>query len=171
MPGWDEEFLAAHNAKMARLHSSRSQPSNPPIRAAAASAAPISPRGGRKKTPHLPDPSEDEIQKAAAAFLEIALPPPLRFLHIPNGGTRDYGEAAKLKAMGVKAGAADIMILGWRTFIWIEMKSRTGRLRPEQKEWRDWCHSIGAPWFLCRSVSDVAEALASLQIRLNGRLT
>ena len=158
MTTWDEDWLAGHKAKMAGLAQSPPQSNVIPIRAAASPAAQISPRGGSKSTPHLFDPSEDEIQIAAAAFLEIALPPPLRFLHIPNGGSRNAAEAGKLKAMGVKAGAADIMVLGFHPFIWIEMKSRTGRLRPEQKEWRDWCRSIGAPWFLCRSVEDVAEA-------------
>ncbi len=115
---------------------------------------------------------EDDLQEAVAEFLDMALLPPARWLHIPNGGTRDTKEAARLKAMGVKAGAADVMVLtGAGRFIWIELKSATGRLRPEQAQWRDWCQTIGAPWFLCRSLADVIEALTSCQVRLKGRLT
>jgi len=78
--------------------------------------------------------------------------------------------AALLKAFGVKKGAADVLILGWpASFIWIELKTATGTLTREQKDWRDWCRSIGAPWFLCRSLDDVIEALESLQIRLLAR--
>ncbi len=135
------------------------------------SSIPAPPTPAKRQRQHPQDPTEDEIQIAAMRFLDIALPSPLRAMHIPNGGSRNEFEAGKLKAMGVKAGAADILILGWRVFIWIELKSRTGKLRTEQAEWRDWCVAIGAPWFLCRSVEDVAEALESLQIRLIGRLT
>lgn len=157
---WDDAWLAQHQAKMAGLVA----PAAPP-------AKPEPKRGGRKISSLLRDPTEDEIQKAAAEYLELALPPPLRFMHIPNGGSRHPAEAAKLKGMGVQEGAADLLILGWpRSFIWIELKSRNGRLRTAQAEWRDWCRAIGAPWFLCRSVEDVADALESLQIRLIGRL-
>jgi len=154
--GWDDEWLRAHQARMAGT------PKSP---------VPAAPPAAKHKRAPGPNQHEDEIQKAAADFLRIALPPPLRFMHIPNGGSRHHAEAAKLKGMGVQEGAADILILGWRTFIWIEMKSANGRLRPAQRDWRDWCIGIGAPWFLCRSVEDVADALESLQIRLNGRLT
>jgi hypothetical protein len=51
----------------------------------------------------------------------------------------------------------------------IELKSATGSLSRPQRAWRDWCRAIGAPWFLCRSLDDVIEALESLQIRLRVR--
>ena len=32
----------------------------------------------------------------------------------------------------------------------IELKSSTGRWRPGQQEWRDWCREWGVPWLLLR---------------------
>ncbi|MGL4442993.1 MAG: VRR-NUC domain-containing protein [Alsobacter sp.] len=113
---------------------------------------------------------EQELQIAVAAFLDVALPTDWRWLHVPNGGWRTPAEASLMKAMGQKAGAADVLILPPAgRFIWIELKSPAGRLSDSQADWRDWCASIGAPWFLCRSLDDVIEALASLQIRLRAR--
>jgi hypothetical protein len=116
---------------------------------------------------------EQDLQRAVAEFLDLCLLPPARWLHIPNQvGTRDRYEAELLKAMGVKPGAADVLVLtGAGRFVWIELKSDAGRLSPAQQDWRDWCQSIGAPWFLCRSVADVVEALRSCQVRLRGALT
>lgn len=123
--------------------------------------------GASKRKPVVP---EEEIQVLVAAFLDRALPRDYRWLHIPNGGARSKREGGLFKAMGVKAGAADVLILTpVGKFIWIELKTATGRLRPGQEDWRDWCRSIGAPWFLCRSLDDVIEALESLQIRLRVR--
>jgi hypothetical protein len=111
-----------------------------------------------------------------ASFLDWALVPPARWLHIPNGGKRDAREAARLKGMGVKAGAADVLILSpsWKRdghweFVWIELKSATGSLSRDQKDWRDWCRSIGAPWFLCRSRDDVIAACEDAGVPLKAR--
>jgi hypothetical protein len=102
-----------------------------------------------------------------AEYLDWALPGDFRWLHIPNGEKRDPIIAAILKRMGVKQGAADVLILRpVGLFVWIELKSNTGSLSRPQREWRDWCRAIGAPWFLCRSLDDVIEALESLQISL-----
>lgn len=133
-------------------------------------AAPRGSPAGKPRTLSRDAPLETPLQIAAASYLDLALPEPLRALHIPNGELRHPAVAGKLKAMGVKEGAADLLILGFHPFIWIELKSAKGRLTQAQKDWRDWCRSIGAPWFLCRSLEDIAEALESLQIRLKVKL-
>lgn len=157
----DEAWLAAHNAKMART----------PLRVIDRDATPVAPGPqpvAKAKKPAIP---EEDIQILVAAFLDRALPADYRWLHIPNGGARSKREGGIFKAMGVKAGAADVLILTpVGKFIWIELKTATGRLRTEQEGWRDWCRAIGAPWFLCRSLDDVIEALESLQIRLRVRV-
>lgn len=72
--------------------------------------------------------------------------PFLKFIHaIPNGGHRHPAVAGKLKAEGVKRGIADICIpfpcghsfrlpTGCCPGAYIEMKSTTGRVSPEQAE-------------------------------------
>jgi hypothetical protein len=132
-----------------------------------AAPAPIEAKAEKKSTRQR---LEDELQKQVAGFLDWALPAGFRWLHVPNGGRRDPVVAAILKGFGVKPGAADVLILTPAgRFVWIELKSPTGQLSSEQQDWRDWCRAIGAPWFLCRSLDDVVEALTSLQIRLRVR--
>lgn len=117
---------------------------------------------------------EQALQKAQVAFLDWALMAPWRFLHIPNGGFRTPAEAGLMKALGQKEGAADLLFLGppglvaW-PFVWIENKAPKGRLSAAQEDWRDWCQSIGAPWFLCRSMDDLVAACADAGVPLRGR--
>ena len=57
--------------------------------------------------------------------------------HCPNGGYRQYREAVRLKAMGVKAGIPDVaMMIPAKGFhgLFIELKSEAGKLSAEQKE-------------------------------------
>jgi hypothetical protein len=52
--------------------------------------------------------SEDALQKSVAKYLDSI---GAFWYHCPNGGSRNGIEAAKLKAMGVKPGVPDCMIL------------------------------------------------------------
>lgn len=85
-----------------------------------------------------------EHQEQAALFkwaaLRQAAIPALRLMHaIPNGGHRHKAVAARLKREGVKAGIPDISLpvaRGGFHGLYIEMKTKGGRVQPEQKQWR-----------------------------------
>lgn len=59
--------------------------------------------------------------------------------HVPNGGSRNKAEAAKLKAQGVKPGVPDISLpvaRGGYHGLYIELKRRRGgRVSAEQSGW------------------------------------
>ena len=65
--------------------------------------------------------------------------PELKLLyHIPNGGRRNKGEAGRLKAEGVKAGAPDVCLPVARNGFhgaYIELKKQGGRVSPGQSRW------------------------------------
>lgn len=65
--------------------------------------------------------------------------PELKLLfHIPNGGKRDAKEAARFKAMGVKAGVPDLCLpvpRGGYAGLYIEMKYGKNKTTDQQKEW------------------------------------
>lgn len=79
-----------------------------------------------------------------------------RLFAVPNGGKRDALTGAKLKAEGVVAGVADLILLVPNRFygaLLVEMKTLTGRQSKSQKDWeqiitseRDYkyvvCHSL-----------------------------
>ena len=58
--------------------------------------------------------------------------------HVPNGGKRDFAEAAHLKRMGVRAGVPDLVLpapKGGFHGLFIELKAPGGCVSEEQKDW------------------------------------
>jgi hypothetical protein len=95
--------------------------------------------------------SEDNFQKAVARYLDAK---GVLWFHCPNGGHRNVAEAAKLKAMGVKAGIPDILILEPRKFCYgfaIELKVGKNKCTDSQKEMQR--HFIAANWHVLVSYS------------------
>ena len=65
-----------------------------------------------------------------------------RIFHIPNGGSRNKIEAARLKNEGVSAGVPDLFIPSLRLFI--EMKKTDGGIvSPEQTKWLEYLRHAG----------------------------
>src|SRR5690606_5168813 len=57
---------------------------------------------------------------------------------VPNGGWRAKRTAAAMKAEGAKPGVPDYLLpvpRGEHVGLAIELKTATGRVRPEQREW------------------------------------
>jgi hypothetical protein len=162
---WTTEQFEAFLAKQ---RSAKSEPLPEPVRGAASAPE----RLVRERTIRARKFPEEEIQKQVAEFLDYALPDDFRWWHTPNQrGTRKQWENALLKALGVKAGVQDVTIVGPNPrLIIIEIKAEKGSLSRSQRDWRDFYQSIGVPWFLCRSLDEVIDALESLQVRLKARV-
>jgi len=113
--------------------------------------------------------TEDALQKMIVRFLKITAPD-LVFYHPANGGFRNVREAAKLKAMGVKAGVADLaVVLPDLRAAFIELKTATGRVNANQAEFQSTCDRLGIPYAVCRSVDDVAATLKGWGVNLRAR--
>jgi len=89
-------------------------------------------------------------------------------LHVPNGGKRPKGEAGKLKAMGTKPGYPDLTLprrhTRWHGLA-IELKSPTGSVSPDQKDWLNAFVADGWLVTVCRSLD---EFIAVLHVFLEG---
>jgi len=101
-------------------------------------------------------PSEHELQKACVAWFRLAHRPlaPLLFA-VPNGGLRSPRGAARLKAEGVVAGVADLVLLVPRRglgALCIEMKTERGRQSPAQREWQAAAERAGNAYAIVRSL-------------------
>src|SRR5690349_1271048 len=84
---------------------------------------------------------EDDLAVEAAAYLDHVLPDDAVWWHTPNqsrgGGAGDLGAIAmarKLKAMGMKPGVLDIVIIWSGCVYTTDAKSGTGALGPSQKD-------------------------------------
>lgn len=100
--------------------------------------------------------AEDKLQAACLIWFRLQYPQ-LRMLlfAVPNGGSRNKVEAAKLKATGVTPGVADLIFLlprqGYNNLL-IEMKTPTGKQSPEQKDFQKQVEKAGALYVICRSL-------------------
>ena len=112
---------------------------------------------------------EDRLQIAVARFLDVSLPEGAVWFAVPNGGSRNPIEAAKLKRMGTRPGIPDICIIWRGRSIFIELKTPKGRTSPAQEAVMSALTMAGAVVNVCRSLEDVQGFLATI-IPLKGRL-
>ena len=79
--------------------------------------------------------------------------PELKMLfHVPNGGKRNAAEAARFKAMGVKAGVPDLCLpcpRGGFAGLYIEMKYGKNKTTDNQNEWIRFLKSEGYKVEVC----------------------
>lgn len=111
-------------------------------------------------------PTEHDEQVALFAWAAIAqnTVPELKMLfHVPNGGSRNPIEAARLKAAGVKPGVPDLFLPvprpGWHG-LWIEMKAKGGMPTREQAAWLQALRSQGYLTRVCRGADEAISAIS-----------
>jgi hypothetical protein len=106
---------------------------------------------------------ESKIQIAAVRWFDYQYPALSKLLFaVPNGGTRNKREAGIMKAEGVRAGVADLILLtprGGCGALCIEIKTETGRQSPEQKEWQKQAENAGNKYVVCRSVDEFIKTI------------
>lgn len=112
----------------------------------------------QKKHAPQPDATESQIQAACTAWLRLVGLVPIK---ITNEGKRGAGAARRFAREGLLAGAADLVVMApGGAVMWIEFKSRTGRMSKEQEAFRETCAAMGHRYFVARSLEDVQLAVA-----------
>jgi hypothetical protein len=105
--------------------------------------------------------AEARIQADVLEWLN-AVAPELIVFHVPNGGYRSKAEAARLKWQGVLPGVPDLVLIGSAGRIWfLEIKTATGYLSPEQHAFADRCTAFGVPFAVIRGIDDARRAFAA----------
>ena len=105
---------------------------------------------------------EQALHRAAAQFLDLALPDSAAWFHIPNGGYRTATEAKIFQGLGVKPGVPDLAIIYRGRFIGIELKAGQGRLTARQKDMHECLQLAGAVVTTARSLNGIATFLGQL---------
>jgi hypothetical protein len=99
-----------------------------------------------------------------AAYSRGKYPELAMLFHIPNGGSRNRIEAARLKAQGVCPGVPDLCLpvaRGAYHGLFIELKrQKGGRLSDEQKGWLDALGRNGYRAIRCDGWAKAAEEIA-----------
>ena len=110
-------------------------------------------------------PSEAQEQTALVSHLRLALGRDWKVAAIPNGGSRNVLEAVNLKRQGVLPGIPDLVLLGPAgTTIWIEMKSKTGKLSAEQGAMNAWMVDQGHICLVCYGRDDAISQLQKMRV-------
>ncbi len=105
------------------------------------------------------EPNEHQSQAAFVQWLKLKN---IRHFAVPNslkvGGVKLM---SYLKAEGLTAGVPDMMIPYRRHLcggLFIEMKAKKGRVKPEQTEWHEFLRSEGFRVVVCYSTEEAIEA-------------
>jgi len=81
--------------------------------------------------------------------------PRLVIYSVPNGGTRNKIEAMKLKATGLTAGVADLIVcLPFGRVLFVELKTEIGTQSEAQKTFESKITKLGHDYFLIRSLEE-----------------
>lgn len=121
----------------------------------------------RNNAPSLPIPTEAEEQIALFEWAELQkgrFPELALLYHVPNGGSRNKIEAARLQAQGVKSGVPDLCLpvaRGANHGLYIELKrQRGGRISAEQARWIDGLLKQGYAAAICKGWQEAARVIA-----------
>lgn len=124
------------------------------------------------KVPRL-DPLEYRMQISLVQLLRLTCRDDVEFYHCANGELRDIRTAAKLKAMGVRPGVADLFFT-WAELVsvvgepslqkvsrnlYLELKRRGGNLSPAQVQFRDSVTAKGSYYEVADSIDEAVEIL------------
>lgn len=103
---------------------------------------------------------EDRIQAAIVQALSLLR---VYCFMVPNdaAGATSVAKATRLKAMGLRAGVADLVLIGpdGKAYF-LEVKTPTGRLSDSQKKFQELCLARDSPYAVARSVD---EAVAQVK--------
>ena len=111
------------------------------------------------------NPTEHDEQVALMTWVDLnggILPEITLLFAIPNGTRTTPGVAHKMHLEGVKRGVPDLFLpvaRGKFHGLFIEMKTKTGTLRPEQKQWATLLVRQGYAAVVCRSFEEARDAL------------
>ena len=90
--------------------------------------------------------------------------PECSLLHIANEGTGSVVRGRLQKRQGVRAGALDLFLSVPRagfSGLWIEMKRKGGRVRPEQREFLSNMQALGYEGAVCHGADEARDVITA----------
>lgn len=120
---------------------------------------------GRKTPSARPRHIESLIQQQCKKWFDIRYAPYKRLLFaVPNGGLRGKVEAKIMKAEGITAGVADMILLIPRkgfASLCIEFKTKTGKQSDAQKSWQSACERAGNKYIIVRDLDHFIKEITA----------
>lgn len=119
---------------------------------------------------------EQDLQISIAQFLDLALKHPETFWTAFPAGGGGKARGGQLKAMGLKAGVPDLLVIHAGRVLWIELKRpaakgrRAGTTSDAQDDMHDALRRAGCWTIVCRSLVEVQRALEAHHVPLSARV-
>ena len=110
---------------------------------------------------------ESNIQIACIKYFRLQYPEYLCF-SVPNGGIRTQKNARILKAEGLLAGVADLIIVLPNKVLFIEIKTEKGRQQQTQKDFQNKVEALEHDYYVCRSFDEFVQTVEQ-KIKKNKR--
>ena len=104
---------------------------------------------------------EFQLQCAVAGHLERRRRPNVYFTAIPLGEKRNAVTGARIKRMGAKAGAPDMLVLVDGRACGLELKAAKGRMTMHQVATRDQWRSAGGTYAVAHDIDEALELLTA----------
>jgi hypothetical protein len=102
---------------------------------------------------------EADLQRAVVQYLAVALPPEAWFTAINPRPLKDARTAAFSKALGMKAGCPDLLLVYKGRALFIELKAGRGYVTGAQEFMHAQLRVAGAEVAVCRDIGEVCHAL------------
>ena len=106
---------------------------------------------------------ESNLQSACIKWFRFQYPNKSKMLiAVPNGGSRNFREAIRLKSEGVVSGVSDLLLLisrGNYGCLGIEMKYDKGKQTENQKNWQNDFEKHNNKYVICRSLEDFIKEI------------
>lgn len=108
--------------------------------------------------------NEAQLHRLVAQYLDAVLRPPAIWTTIGHGGGGRV-RGAQLKAMGLKKGWPDVLVMApGPKVLGIELKGNGGKISPEQAAMERRFFDVGAWYITAWSIDDVERALKFLDL-------
>lgn len=106
---------------------------------------------------------EDTLQKSCVQWFDLQYGHlSWALFHVPNGGQRNAKEAAKFKAMGVRPGVPDLILIlprGGYHYLALELKVGKNKQTENQKWYQSKMTENGGKYVVIRSLDDFIETV------------
>ena len=108
---------------------------------------------------------ESESSIAKVIFERLKLIPKHQAIYFSIPNERPVKQLGRLKALGLTAGVSDYVLIFKNLTLFIEVKSKKGRLRPSQIEFQQWCNlaskigKLKVSYHVVRSLDDLENLL------------
>lgn len=99
---------------------------------------------------------ERDLQKRVITWWRTNYPD-YPIFQVPNEATRNTAQS--FKATGTLAGAPDLVAVLPYVVLFLELKSTTGKLRKEQKDFRDAVQNLSHYYYVIRDMADLKAVL------------